>query len=186
MTSIKHAVSVSPTTDESSPTRRDLLRGATALLAATSVPALAAPADKPTPSTPARPAPAPGYSHPDTITESEWVVSYAGGRLSITCTVKPKAPSDAVTYLLVAAVDPRDPHLQYCSGSASLNAMDSAPGNSLSGFASTQLFNPSLHGSKVRGLVSGFVKTELGSRSFLLSREFELPAAPPAPGSVTR
>ncbi|WP_257459966.1 hypothetical protein [Archangium lipolyticum] len=163
-----------------SPSRRDILRGATALLATASVPALAA---TPAKTAPAQAAPPPSYSNLDTVAESDWVVTYAGGRLSISCTVKPKAPSDAVTYLLVAAVDPRDPHLQYCSGSTSLNAMDSAPGTSLNGFASTQLFNPALHGSKVKGLVSGFVKTELGSRSFILTRDFDLPVAPPA--SVT-
>lgn len=163
------------------PSRRDVLLGAAGLLTTASLPALAATPGK------AEPPPVtlqPSYSNGDVALESDWVVTYAGGRLSISCTVKPKAPSDAVTYLLVAAVNPRDPHMQYCSGSTGVNAMDSAPGTSLSGFAGTQLFNPAVHGSKVKGTISGFVKTELGSRSFLLMRDFDVVEAPSSGAAV--
>jgi hypothetical protein len=153
------------------PSRRDVLLGATVLLAATSVPALRSGA--------------PHEAAAPLVTTSGWDLTYTGGKLSVSCTVNPMEASGVITDLCVEAVHPGDSRMQYCAASSSVGAAGTGPGTGLQGIASTRRFDPAVHGRTVTARVSGLVKTGEGSRPFSLQRDFDVAADTSAVASVS-
>ncbi len=125
-----------------------------------------------------------GYENPGTplpeeygdnglVVASNWTVTFAGGQLAVSCTVAPKnAQTDAITYLYVGLTNPSEPSRFYCSGSVTTVNGTPPPGNCMTGFSQTFLYDPTAHGSTVRSIVFGYVQTSLGSSSFMLQQRF--------------
>ncbi|QRK10935.1 hypothetical protein JQX13_13180 [Archangium violaceum] len=121
-----------------------------------------------------READANAYPGNELVTVSDWVVGYSDGTLSVCCTVKPKDSSNAVSSLYVSAYSARGKRVQYCSSNSSLNGMNAPHGTWMSGFASTQLFDPAVNGHTSTSVICGFVKTDMGSKNFYIKRDFDV------------
>lgn len=131
-------------------------------------------------STPAAPR-ARGYPNDDLVEATDWTVTFVNGQLATSCTLSPKNKTDALTQLYVGITAPGEPSRFYCSGSTTLSQGTPPPGNSLTGLAQTFLYDPSVHGTTVLGVVFGYVQTPLGSNAFMLKRAFPLAPAQAAP-----
>lgn len=114
------------------------------------------------------------YPGNELVTVSDWTVGYSGGTLSVSCTVTPKDPSNAVSSLYVSVYSAQGKRVQYCSSNSSLNNMNAPCGTWMTGFASTQLFNPAVNGNTSTSVICGFVKTDMGSKNFYITRNFDI------------
>ena len=119
-------------------------------------------------------APAPEeYGDNSLVVPSNWTVTFVQGQLAVSCTVTPKNPeTDAVTNLYVGITNPGDSSRFYCSGSVTAVGGSTPPGNGMTGFSQTFLFDPKTHGTTVRSIVFGYVQTSLGSSCFMLQQLF--------------
>jgi hypothetical protein len=119
----------------------------------------------------------PGYGYGDNelVVPGNWTVTFVEGQLAVSCTVAPKnAETDAVTQLYVGLTNPTDPSKFYCSGSVTAVHGSPPPGNAMTGFSQTYLYDPKAHGNTVRSIVFGYVQTSLGSSSFMFQQLFSV------------
>lgn len=120
------------------------------------------------------------YGDNDLVVPSNWTVTFVEGQLAVSCTVAPKnAQTDAITNLYVGLTSPSEPSRFYCSGSVTAVGAAPPPGNGMTGFSQTFLYDPKVHGATVRSIVFGYVQTGLGSSSFMLQALFTVGSATP-------